>query len=139
MAKAARSPGGSLSRMSVQELHREISRRQRRVAAMMRRRESLAARLNRLDEDIRLLGGSIRGRVAAGAAVRRRPKNKTNLVGALAELLKGKTMGVTEAAQAVQEAGYRTNSDNFRTIVNQALISSGQFKRVGRGKYTAKA
>jgi hypothetical protein len=44
---------------------------------------------------------------------------------------------VTEAAEAVQRAGYRTNSPNFRTRVNIALIRGG-FKRVGRGQYVAK-
>ncbi len=50
----------------------------------------------------------------------------------------GKTMGVSDVAGAVQKAGYRTSSPSFRTIVNQALIASGKFKRVGRGQYTAK-
>ncbi len=45
---------------------------------------------------------------------------------------------VTDAAEAVQKAGYRTNSSNFRTQVNLALIKGGKFKRVGRGLYTAK-
>jgi hypothetical protein len=36
-----------------------------------------------------------------------------------------------------QRAGYRTNSINFRTQVNIALIK-GPVKRAGRGMYTAK-
>lgn len=47
-------------------------------------------------------------------------------------------MDVTSIAEQVQKAGYQTSSPNFRTIVNQALISSGRFKRVARGQYTAK-
>jgi len=38
-----------------------------------------------------------------------------NLTDSLAAALKGKTMSVGDAAEAVQQAGYRTNSNNFRT------------------------
>lgn len=61
-----------------------------------------------------------------------------NLVEALVKLLKGRTMSVTEMTAAVQKAGYKTTSPNFRTIVNQTLIKSDRFKKVARGQYTAK-
>lgn len=83
------------------------------------------------------------GRKAAGGKVGRTPsgkrfQNDSNLVGALQTLLKGKEMGVSEAAEAVQKAGYKTTSDNFRVMVNQALSKDGNpFKRVSRGIYTA--
>jgi hypothetical protein len=80
-------------------------------------------------------GGGGRGR-GTGAATRAR--NDMNLVESLVKVLTGKTMGVTEVADAVQRAGYKTSSPNFRTIVNQTLIKSDKFKRVGRGQYTAK-
>lgn len=70
---------------------------------------------------------------------RKRHRNDTNLVGALQKVLDGKTMGVTEAANAVQKAGYKTTSPNFRTIVNQTLIKhTDVFSKQGRGLYTAK-
>ena len=56
----------------------------------------------------------------------------------MASVLSGKTMGVTELSEAVQKAGYRTTSPNFRTIVNQTLIKDKRFKRVERGLYTVK-
>ena len=69
----------------------------------------------------------------------RRPRNAGSLVESLKKLLTGKTMSVTEMADAVQKAGYKTSSPNFRTIVNQTLISNKRdFKRVARGQYTAK-
>lgn len=69
---------------------------------------------------------------------RKRFRNDTNLVEALAAVLKGKTMGVTEVAAAVTEAGYKTTAANFRTIVNQALLRHTKvFKKVSRGRYTA--
>jgi len=70
---------------------------------------------------------------------RKRHKNETNLVDALRDVLKGTTMGVSEVAQAVQDAGYKTTSPNFRTIVNQTLIKHPDvFAKKGRGQYTAK-
>ncbi|MFI4882217.1 MAG: hypothetical protein ACIAQU_06490 [Phycisphaerales bacterium JB064] len=70
---------------------------------------------------------------------RKRHKNDSNLVEALQGVLKGSVMGVTEVAQAVQDAGYKTTSPNFRTIVNQTLIKHPDvFSKQGRGLYTAK-
>ncbi len=62
-----------------------------------------------------------------------------SLVDALKKVLARKTLSVGEAATAVQRIGYRTKSANFRTIVNQALISNrAAFKKVSRGQYTVK-
>ena len=48
-------------------------------------------------------------------------------------------MRVTEAADAVLQAGYRTKSKTFRVQVNIALVKRADlFKRVSRGQYTAK-
>ena len=69
----------------------------------------------------------------------RRPRNAGSLIESLRKLLTGKTMSVTEMADAVQKAGYKTSSPNFRTIVNQTLINNKKdFKRIARGQYTAK-
>ena len=58
---------------------------------------------------------------------------------ALHNVLNGTTMGVSEVAQAVQKAGYKTRSENFRTMVNITLLKRKDlFKKKGRGKYTAK-
>jgi hypothetical protein len=60
------------------------------------------------------------------------------LVDALANVLDGKTMSVTESADAVLASGYVTTSPNFRTIVNQTFIKNrSRFKKVSRGRYTA--
>ncbi len=65
----------------------------------------------------------------------------------MAATLKGKTLSVTELAEAVQKEHpgklmayncYKTTSPNFRTIVNQALLKDDRFKRVSRGMYTVK-
>jgi hypothetical protein len=112
----------------------ELRRRDRGVKRLQRQRARLLARLNALEAQIGQYGGN---GVSRGGG-RTRPRNEMSLEDALAKLLAGKTMSVTEATEAVQRAGYRTGAENFRTIVNQRLISSGKFKKVSRGQYTTK-
>ena len=46
---------------------------------------------------------------------------------------------MNEATEALKAGGYPSKSPNLRTMVNQALIKfKTRFKRVSRGKYTAK-
>ncbi len=151
----------ALSIASMMEIKAEIGRR---VNMLEQRREELAAELNQIDSDIAELQGfsasngagggarkahpaAGRGRPAAssaaaprGARGRRRARNGQSLADALKDVLTGTTMSVTEMADAVQKAGYKTKSaGNFRTIVNQTLIRDPKtFKRVGRGQYTVK-
>lgn len=126
-------PKGKLSNISISELHTEIRRRQRHLDALHRKREKLATQLREVEEQILEEGG------AMGALTgRKRPRNEQNLADALADLLSNQTLSVTEAAEQVQSAGYRTTSPNFRTIVNQTLLKDTRFKRVGRGRYTSK-
>jgi hypothetical protein len=42
------------------------------------------------------------------------------------------------ANQKAVEAGYQSNSASFRQTVSKTLNKSGQFERVGRGRYTAR-
>jgi hypothetical protein len=133
-----------LSGISLDVLNAELRRRQRTVRTLQRRHANVLAKAARLEQQIRELGGEPGGGARRGpgrprgSGTGRRPRNEKNLVEALAGILNGKTMSVTEVADAVQRAGYRTSAANFRTIVNQTLIKSDRFKRVGRGQYTAK-
>ncbi|HLO41958.1 MAG TPA: hypothetical protein VK176_13110 [Phycisphaerales bacterium] len=125
--------GGGLGHLSIRDLHAEIRKRERAASGLLRRRDRLAARLAEVEDQIREAGLSSPG---GGGGVR--PRNEMSLVEALGKILKGKTMSVTDAAEAVQSAGYKTSAANFRTIVNQALIKNTKvFKKVGRGQYTA--
>lgn len=160
----ARGRRPSLNAFSLSDIQAELTRRVSNLGELIAERDELAARMEVLHEQIQLLealtGGAKtmgrgpghpakkRGRplgsknkakshAAKPASGRKRPKNTMNLAEALAKLLKGKTMGVTEAAAAVQKAGYKTNAENFRTIVNQTLIRDDRFKKVSRGQYTA--
>ena len=144
MAKA------KLGDLTMADLEREIHRRQkvvgRYVRKLERRRDKVVGQLAAIDAEIAKFDGASRrgrrpgGRRAGGgrAGGGRRPRNEMNLADALATALKSATMSVTEVAEAVQKAGYKTTSPNFRTIVNQTLVKDARFKRVGRGQYTIK-
>ena len=118
-----------LSKLSLDDLQREVRARQRRRPALERRRARIAAALAALDAQIAALGG--------GGQRRRGGGNKGKLHDYLLKALAGKTMGVSEAAEAVKQLGYSTSSPNFRVIVNGVLMrKKGGFKRVARGRYT---
>jgi hypothetical protein len=117
------------------DIRREIARRERFVATLERRKNKLLRRVAALDAQITANGGS--NGHARWSGGRTRARNEVNLIDALAETLKGKTMSVTEVAEAVQKNGYKTTSPNFRTMVNAALLNKKRFKRIERGRYTA--
>jgi hypothetical protein len=121
-----------LASMSIADLHAEIRRRQRGSKSLFRRRQTLLTKIAALDAQIAAAGAS------PGKSGEPRPRNEMSLMEALRRVLKGKTMSVTDAAEAVQKAGYRTSAANFRTMVNQVLLKKGNgFKKVARGQYTA--
>lgn len=129
-----------LSKLSLSDLQRELRTRQRstetRFKSLQRRRDGLQQRLDAVDAEMASLASQL-GRSARQGG-RRRPQNDSNLADALVQVLTGKTLSVTDVAEAVQKAGYQTSSPNFRTIVNQTLIKDKRIKRVERGQYTAK-
>lgn len=130
----------TLAKVSTTELNAEIARRGRQIKTLQRRRARVASELASIDAEIQARGGAAGAtRAAAAAGPRRRPRNEMNLEESLVKLLRNKTLGVSEITEKVQAAGYKTSSVNFRTIVNQALITGSAFKRVSRGKYTVKA
>lgn len=124
-----------LAKVSTDDLAAELQRRNRGLKSLERKRDRLVKQLEELNAQIRSMGGL----ATSGPGGRKRPRNAMNLQEALVKLLRNKTLSVTEIAEEVQKAGYKTSSENFRTIVNQTLITSPAFKRVSRGKYTTKA
>lgn len=141
-SKAGDGPArGKLATVSTNALQAELRKRERRLKVLRERREGLVAKLEALDVEIaeyeRSLGLPTSNRRTTPR--RKRPRNRMNLVAALQLALKKTTMSVTEVAEAVQSNGYITTSPNFRTIVNQALISHpDKFRKVARGRYTAR-
>lgn len=143
--KAAQSPRSprALRSLSISDLQAELRRRQSASRPLARRRERLAQKLAAIDAELARLGVSTSGG-GSGLTGRRGPrgprvKNSLSLVESLKKVMTGKVLSVGEAADAVLALGYRTNSANFRTVVNQTLlVNKGSFKSPERGRYTAK-
>jgi len=151
-AKRQRAVRG-LANIPTSKLRDELDRRGEMLGKLEAERDQLVAKLHEIDQTLSEFGVSPASAGAYGkrrgpgrppgsgatSGTRRRPRNEMNLVDALAKTLKGKTMGVSEVSDAVQKNGYKTTSPNFRTIVNQALITNTKvFRKVARGQYTAK-
>lgn len=133
-----------LNRIPTVELLRELERRQAMAGEYEARRAAMEKELVAIDAEIAALEGArMNGvgsrHVSRSAAARTRAANQVPLNMALHNLLKGKTMSVSEAAEAVQQAGYKSNAANFYPVVSLTLLKRKDlFKRVGRGRYTAK-
>ena len=128
-----RRPGpSSLAGLSEAVILAELRRRTKVVKKLVRARNNAARKLARCEAALKAAGGG-----GSGSTGRTRPKNSMTLVEAMNKTLAGKTMGVTELAQAVKKFGYTSHAANFRTIVNAALIKHRKvFRKVTRGKYT---
>ena len=137
MAKQARAHV-ALASLSETQLRAELVRRQSKVASLERRHRALSRRLAALEAKIRAAGGEVGGTVPGRrSGTRRRATNKVSLADALRAILKGKPLGVAEAADAVLKSGFKTTSKNFRTMVAIQLGKAKGVRRVERGVYTA--
>lgn len=144
MAKKTR----GLVDLSTAALQRELERRQSQFTQLKKRRDQLIREVLQIDDELKVLSGAAGAAAPAakggakrgpkpGAKRGPRPKNAVGLPESLAAVLKGKTMTVSEAAEAVKKAGYKTNAVNFRVMVNQAFIKYKKlFKKVKHGHYT---
>lgn len=140
-------PRIKLSNLPVDQLHAEIQRRLRDLPKLIRQRDELIRQIEEL-EGLGLAQPAAetkapakrRGRKPAAIAGkgrrRRKARNAVSLSDTLASVLKEKgPLSVGDAVQAVLNAGYKSNSKIFRTIVNQTLSKEKRFKKVGRGQY----
>jgi hypothetical protein len=118
-----------LSSVPAAALRAELNRRQHGVRRLEKQRDKLMRTILKLEQQMTGMGGG------PGSG---RARNKQSLVEVLASVLKGKTLGVPEAADAVLATGYRSNAANFRLIVNQTLLKNKRFRKVSRGQYTVK-
>ena len=134
----AATPGGPsrASTLTTEELDSELRIRRRKLPGMIAKRDRLLAQAAELSTEIAALGGPEAPSTTTGT--RKRPQNTRTLPDALYSILRGREMRVSGAAEAVQAAGYQTNSANFTTIVNQTLLSDKRFRKVSHGVYTAK-
>ena len=134
MARRANGSG-----MSIAQLEQLLAGRRQELNAKQREHSKVLARLQELEADIRRLGGSAGRRGRGGAGGGTRAHNAKSLIETLEDVLKGgKPMKVGDIADAAQKTGYRSNSANFRSIVNQTLIKDKRFGSAGRGVYQLK-
>jgi hypothetical protein len=125
-------PRGKKSVWSITDLQRLLNERRSALKKLAKQRTKVQKKLDGIDREIAGLGGSGGG---GGARVR----NDLSLVATLETVLKGKqSMQVGDIVDAVEARGYRSNSANFRGIVNQTLIKEPQFSSAGRGLYRLK-
>jgi hypothetical protein len=136
----------ALSRMSTSDLTRELERRRGMLQDLVRQRDALTTQLSELEAVFGSANGSSsgltarRGRRGPPRARRgKRSRNSMSLAEALRRALKGKTLTVSNAVEAVRKVGYESASPNFRMMVNQALLANKKvFKKIARGEYTAR-
>jgi len=123
--------------LSLDQLERLLNSRRRDLAKLTRRRTTAQRRLDAIDDQIRRLGGN-GGTIRA--SVGRRARNDKSLVEVIHEVLQksSRPMRVSAIADAVGNTGYRSNSANFRGIVNQMLIKDSRFASQSRGFYQLK-
>jgi septal ring factor EnvC (AmiA/AmiB activator) len=119
--------------LTINELERMLDSHRRKLNELRKHRSKLASKLAEMDQQIVSLNG---GR---GATVGR-AQNAKSLVATMESVLgsSGKPLGVGEIVAKVQAAGYRSNSANFRALVNQTLIKEKRFASAGRGVYQLK-
>ena len=146
MAKRSAKQPGSLASLTIEAIHAELRKRQRKIPVLRKKLAKAQSKVDAIQAQIDMLAGpGVAAAVKAGPRAARkvggprkgRGPNAVSLLSALQDALKGKTMSVGEAIEAVRKAGYVSESPNFRTMVNQQLIKKAYFKKVARGTYTA--
>jgi hypothetical protein len=125
--------------MSFAQLEQMLAGRKAELSQKQKEHNRLSARLQQLEAEIRQLGGSA-GRRGGRGGGGTRARNENSLLETLENVLKsnGKPMKVGDIADAAQKSGYRSNSANFRSIVNQTLIKDKRFTAASRGVYQLK-
>src|SRR3954453_21843754 len=112
--------------LSLDQLERMLNQRRRELSRLTRKRATAQRRLEDIDDKIRRLGGSA---VSIRGGGGRRARNDQSLVEVIHGVLQkaGRPLRVSAIAEAANAAGYRSNSANFRGIVNQMLIKDSRF------------
>ncbi len=126
--------------ISIQQLRRELKRRESMLGRLQARRQKLVVRLAALDRKMEAIAGQAagvrRGKPGLRPAARRRGRGGKTLLDFAKQVLQGSSgMRVKDVAQAVKSAGYKSASKDFYTIVATQLRDKRNFKNVKRGIY----
>ena len=124
--------------LSLAQLERLMQSRRTELTRLSRERDKLQKKLDTLNDRISEISGGIGGTRGGGGGTRAR--NAMNLPEVIHQVLSksGAAMSVEDIMDKAKAGGYRSNSANFRGIVNQALIKDKRFTRSSRGMYQLK-
>src|SRR3954470_11901022 len=108
--------GRPAASFSIAALESMLQQKRNEIAKLRKQRTAVERELSTIDRRIESLGGGRAGRAGGG-----RSKNSKSLVATMSDILSksAKPMQVGDIVQKVQDAGYRSNSANFRGLVNQ--------------------
>jgi hypothetical protein len=138
--------GSSTNGFSLAQLEKMMQSRRNDVARLSRKRDKLQKKLDAMNAQIAALAGGSLGRLGGGTrsggggAAGTRARNEVSLQDAIHQVLSKSSspMAVGDIVAKVEAAGYRSNSANFRGIVNQTLIKDKRFVSASRGVYQLK-
>lgn len=121
--------------LSLAELNQIMESRRADLQKLRKERSDLQRELDRVDRQIFRIEGA-GGRRGGNGRVR----NEKSLNDTIEDVLRagGKPMPVGDIMEGVLKTGYRSNSANFRGIVNQTLIKDKRFHATERGLYAIK-
>jgi hypothetical protein len=120
------------------QLERLMQSRRGEMTRLTRQRDKLQKKLDALNDRISEISGGAAGAGSTGGGGRAR--NDVSLQDAIHQVLTKASgpMNVGDIMDKVRSAGYRSNSANFRGIVNQTLIKDKRFTSSARGVYQLK-
>lgn len=121
--------------LSLADLQQIMESRRTELTKLRRERQELQRDLDRVDRQIFKIEGS-GGRRGGNGRVR----NEQSLNETIDQVLRSssKPMKVGDIMDGVLKTGYRSNSANFRGIINQTLIKDKRFTAPERGMYQLK-
>ena len=129
--------------LNIADLERMLEDRKNELNKLLRQRSDLQKRVDQIDRQIERLGGGAVGRRGGrGGRGGGRARNERSLMDTIEAVMReaGRAMKVHEIVEAVEATGYRSNSANFRGIVNQTLIKDRKrFVPTDRGVYQLKS
>ena len=128
----ARSSTGA--NLSMADLEQALNSRRKQVNKLLRKRVKAQKTVDKLNAEIEKLAGNVALNGRGGGRVSNDRPLPDYIEDALAK--NGKPMKVGEIVAAVQAAGYRSKSQQFKNIVNQMLIKERKrFQNIDRGLY----
>ncbi len=124
----------------MEDLKKEIARRQRKLPTLIAARDALNCQIAELEGLAGAKPTVVVRRKKAGTrkAARRavKPAREGSLSSTLAEAIKAKgKLTIAEAAEAALAAGYKSKSKDFGNLVSMTLSKDRRFRRVRRGVY----